>query len=358
MRLNRALEPRLLSDGEGLELKVMDLGATWLSCRVPLADGAPRDVLLDCAPGPQRPGYMGSTVGRYANRIAEGMLTRAGSQWRLVRAPGERHQLHGGPGGFHVRTFEIESLQQNRICWALRSHSGDQGFPGALTVQLEVSLPGGRTIDWRCTAQVTQASPVAVTNHAYFNLGGDKSVLGHRLQIAAHYFAPIDSDLIPLAHLRPISGTDFDFGILRVLSERWLTSEQTRLAGGYDHAFLLDPKCGDAREPAALLWSADGRLGLSISTNAPALQVYTGQHLGGIADARGEPLPPSAGIALEPGFLPNSPNRSDWPQASCWLEPGQIYEHRIRYRFIDSMGLDNRCHSAPDSESASEPSLP
>ncbi len=334
--LRAALAPRLIRDGEGLELTVMDLGATWLSCRVPQAGGPTREVLIGCAHAAERPGYIGSTIGRYANRIAEGLLRRNGRSWRLLTATGQRHQLHGGPGGFHTRIWRLERLEPHRVEWTLRSPAGDQGFPGTLEARLSLTLPGGGIIDWRCEAQVSEPCPVAITNHAYFNLNGAAGdALDQRLRIKAHHFAPVDEALIPLGPLGDTAGSDFDFRQLQRLSNRWLQSPQQRIVGGYDHGFLLDGGCANARVVAELE-SADARLRLEISTDSPSLQLYTGQHLAGIPSATGEPLPACAGIALEPGFLPDSPNRPQWPQPSCWLAPGSLYRHLIGYRFSSS----------------------
>lgn len=327
------LRPRLISDLSGMQLTVMDRGATWLSCRVPLADGRHREVLLDCATRAQRAGFMGATIGRYANRIAGGRIRRDTRNWALSVGPNERHQLHGGPGGFHTRDWHLLEHQSDRIRWELVSSDGDQGFPGAMKVCLSIRLPGAGVIDWICRATVSDWCPIAITNHAYFNLDGQGRVLDHRMTIAANLFAPIDSELIPLKRLQPMAGSDFDFSNGMRLSTRWLDSHQQRLAGGYDHGFLLQRECASGQTPAALLESSDGVLSLEISTTAPALQVYTGQHLQGVLDANGARLPACAGIALEPGFIADSPNRVEWPQPSCWVAPNQTYEHRIRYSF-------------------------
>jgi len=327
------LRPRLLGDPSGMQLTVMDRGATWLSCRVPLADGSHREVLLDCATRAPRSGFMGATIGRYANRIARGRISRNERSWALSLGPNERHQLHGGPGGFHTRDWHLLEHRSDRIRWELVSPEGDQGFPGVMKVSLSIQLSGEGVIDWICRATVSESCPIAITNHAYFNLDGHGRVLDHRLMIAASHFAPIDAELIPLTRLRPTANSDFDFSTATRLSARWLDSDQQLLAGGYDHGFLLERQCGPGLAPAALLESSDGALSMEISTTAPALQVYTGQHLEGVLDAKGARLPACAGVALEPGFIADSPNRAAWPQPSCWVAPNQTYEHKIRYSF-------------------------
>lgn len=334
-----ALQERRLQGADGIELTVMDLGASWLSCKVPLG-GQQREVLLGCADRVARPGYIGATVGRYANRIAHGELARGNQQWPLACAPGERHQLHGGPGGMHAQPWRAEQTSRTAIRWTLESAALDQGFPGALTATLELQLPGDGSILWHCRATVSDWCPVAITSHAYFNLDGPGSdILGHRLQLAASRYAPVDAALIPLGPLADTTGTDFDFAQPTRIGARWRASAQQRLAGGYDHGWLLGPECQDGASPAARLWSSDQRLELQLFTSAPALQVYAGQHLAGVPAADGAALPACAGIALEPGFLADSPHRPQWPQPSCWIAPGACYEHSIRWRFV----ADPRC---------------
>ncbi|HYF21213.1 MAG TPA: galactose-1-epimerase [Ramlibacter sp.] len=311
---------RRLSDGRGLEALFTDVGATWRSCRLRLADGSWRELLLDAEQLEPRPAYIGSTIGRYANRIANGRLERDGRAWQLRVAPGQRHQLHGGPGGFHARAWTCTAQAPGRIAWQLQSPEGDQGFPGALDVTLEVRIPEPGCIEWRCAATATAWSPFAPTCHAYFNLDGGGDVLAHRLQVAADRYAPVDEELIPLGPLAAVDGTTVDFREERVIGPNC------------DHGLLLRP----GAPWAARLCSGDGRVGTSITTNAPALQVYAGRHLAGIARSQrtgGGTMPACAGVALEPGWLPDSPNRPQWPQPSCWLGPGERRELFIRYRF-------------------------
>jgi aldose 1-epimerase len=317
------LHPRAIGSGEGLELAFSDLGATWRSCRLRLGDGRWREVLLDSEILEPRPGFMGSTIGRYANRIARGSLARNGREWLLARAPGECHQLHGGPRGFHVRKWECFRQSADSLAWVLHSPHGDQGFPGALDVTLTMTVVDTLSLEWRCRATATAACPVALTNHAYFNLDAAATVLGHRLRVVADRYSQVDPSLIPIGQPASVDGTDFDFRATGRLADRWKTSAQQRLAGGFDHGFLLNPQCSQLRSVAASLEGGDGRVRLDISTTYPALQVYTGQNL----------EKPCTGIALEPGFLADSPNHPEWPQPSCWLEPGEEFEHVIRYAF-------------------------
>ncbi len=333
---------RLASPGGGLALAIAARGATWLSCEVGLGGGRKRQVILQRASIDDASGdraYLGATVGRYANRIAGGRIAREGREWQLALAPGQPHHLHGGPQGFHTRVWDVAQVSATEARFTLHSPAGDQGYPGALDVEVRYRLVGERTIDMETCATASEATPVALTNHAYFNLEGDaQDIRGHRLQVAASHFAPVDEALIPTAPPAAVEGTTLDFRRPRPVGQDWLGDAQQRIAGGIDHALLLDAGCAGAQQAAAHLVSWSGDLRLSIATTLPALQVYTGQYLDGIAAAGGRTLGACAGIALEPGYLPDSPNHPEWPQASCWVEAGQTVRQRIRYVFAAEAG--------------------
>lgn len=140
---------------------------------------------------------------------------------------------------------------------------------------------------------------------------------------------PVDEALIPLGALAIVRDTGFDFRRGHALGLDWLCDAQQALAKGYDHAFLLNDQCRDLRAPAAVLSSADGAVTMELRTTLPALQLYAGQLLE-------PPYRPCSGLALEPQFLPDSPNHPEWPQPSRWLEPGQVYSHRIHCHFVRS----------------------
>jgi len=321
----------------GVALSLSTRGATWLACDVPLPDGSRREVILprtEEGDAGARSAFLGSTVGRYANRIANALIARGGRQWPLVTGPGERHQLHGGPHGFDKRAWQLLSHTDSAVQLGLISEDGDQGYPGRLEVQLTYRLDGPMAIEMETLAQVSQPCPVCITNHAYFNLDGRiGDVRQHRLQISAQQWLPTDAELIPLGPLAEVQGTGFDFRAPKAIAQDWLCDEQQRQASGYDHAFLLDEACHDMRAPALQLTSADGRLAMQMHTTLPALQFYGGQLLKDAFTPAGKPLPPCAGIALEPEFLPDSPNHPEWPQPSCWLLPGQTYRQLIRWSF-------------------------
>ncbi|MGL4206907.1 MAG: galactose-1-epimerase [Aeromonadaceae bacterium] len=333
-------EPRLirLQNHNGMQLTLMDWGATWLSCLVPLSTGERREVLLGCRQAEhysQQQVYLGATVGRYANRIAKGHLPYPGGD-RQLSTNQAGNTLHGGAVGFDKRRWQIAEQSATHVCFTLISPDGDQGFPGELTLWVSYHLDEANRVRIQMQAKSDALTPVNLTNHAYFNLDGKPAegqgwdVRQHRLRLKASQMVPTDESGIPLGTLYSVAGTGFDFQQSKRLSQDFLQDPQQQQAKGYDHSYLLESNADDV---AAELVASDESLRLQLSTSLPGLQLYTGNYLAGTPDRQGGHYPDYAGVALEPQFLPDSPHHA-WPQPSCWLAPGQSYQHWIDYRFI------------------------
>ncbi len=333
--------PQLVSlqHSSGLCLDLMDIGAAWLSCRVPLSQSHTREVILGCATladYSKQNAYLGAMIGRVANRIANARFVRNGVTTILSTAT-PPHQLHGGPVGFDKRIWTIQAQSATHVRFQLVSADGDQGFPGELTVTLDVTLSGPAQITLDITATTTRETPISISQHAYFNLDevhGD--VRQHHLQINAAHFLQVDAALIPLGYLTSLDEAQyylFDFRHSKMIATHLMCEQLLQRAGSFDHAFLLPQQDRYDCQQAATLTSNDGILSMTLSSTMPALHLYTGQFLEGVKARDGSVYRAFNGVALEPSFLPNSSNHSEWPQPSCWLLPEQIYRHRMRYDF-------------------------
>ncbi|NTX68775.1 galactose-1-epimerase [Lelliottia amnigena] len=325
-----------LRNSAGMVVTVMDWGATLLSARVPMPDGSVRETLLGCASPEQyvnQAAYLGASVGRYANRIAKSRFTLDGTEYALLPSQGE-NQLHGGPEGFDKRRWRIVQQNDCEVLFALESADGDQGFPGHLSASAKFTLTEDNRISIEYRATVDKPCPVNMTNHAYFNLDGDQSdVRQHKLQLLADAWLPVNEMGIPFEGLKAVAGTSFDFRTPKTIAKEFLSDDYQRKVKGYDHAFLLQAK-GDVSQPAAQVWSADEKLQMTVFTNAPALQFYSGNYLGGTpARERGD-YSDWQGLALESEFLPDSPNHPEFPQPDCILRPGSEYVSLTEYQFI------------------------
>ncbi|HHQ6553673.1 TPA: galactose-1-epimerase [Serratia fonticola] len=326
-----------LRNAAGMTVTFMDWGATWLSAVLPLKSGEQRELLLGCQT-PQdylhQGAYLGATVGRYANRIAHASLNIDGKPHPLIANQGE-HQLHGGPNGFHARRWQIMKQDEQQVIFQLHSPDGDQGFPGNLDVTLTYRLTADHRLEIEYQAQTDRACPVNLTNHAYFNLdGAGHDARQQRLQLFADRYLPVDGDGIPSADLTAVAGTGMDFRQPKTLQQDLLRDRDQQRVKGYDHAYLLHDTCHGLASPAAHLWSADGKVAMTVFTTAPALQLYSGNYLGGTPARDGGSYQNYAGVALESEFLPDSPNHPEWPQPDCWLQPGQRYQSATHYQLI------------------------
>jgi len=326
-----------LQNQAGLRIQVMDEGATWLSCVVPLPDGTRRELLLGCADAAAyraQTAYLGAIVGRYANRIDAARFTLDGHEHRLQANEGV-NQLHGGAGGFDRCRWTVAAASAQEAVFTLVSPDGDQGFPGEVHATVRYTLGDDLSLTMAFEASTTRACPVCFTSHAYFNLdGGDPGapdVRGQTLQLRAAHYLPVRDDLIPTGERAPVEGTGFDFRQPRRIGEFLHHDAQQRASKGYDHCWWLDDECAEGRLPAAELQSADGRVTMQLSTDLPALQFYSGNYLAG-TPARTGVYGVHGGLALEPQFAPDSPNHPEWPD--CILRPGQVYRRFVRLRFV------------------------
>lgn len=319
-----------------LTVAVLTYGAVLQSVRVPDRDGAVADVVLgydDLAGYLADTSFHGAVVGRFGNRIAGGRFTLDGTEHVLPQNHGTS-TLHGGPGGFHAQVWDA-SEQADGVRLRLVSPDGREGFPGTVEVEVTVTLgPGGLRWDYRAT---TDAPTVLnLTNHAYWNLGGTGAgtVEDHVLRLASSRYVPVDEGLLPLADLTPVDGTPFDFRQPRRVGGRLREAEPQLLrAQGYDHCLLLDTWQGSVAatreaegglpEVAQVHDPATGR-SLTLRTDQPGVQLYSGNFLDGTVVGRGGvTFRQGDGMCLETEHLPDSPNRPDFP--STVLRPGEEY---------------------------------
>lgn len=324
-----------LRNANGVVVTLMDWGATLLSARIPMKDGSVREALLGCASPQQyteQAAFLGASIGRYANRIANSRYTLDGQTVELAPSQG-KNQLHGGPEGFDKRRWAIASQNPTEAVFTLTSPDGDQGYPGELQATAIYRLTEDNRISIEYRATVDKACPVNLTNHVYFNLDGDQTdVRNHKLQLLADAYLPVDESGIPYDGLKDVANTSFDFREPKTVAQDFLSDDDQKKVKGYDHAFLLQAK-GDATQPVGHVWSQDEKLQMTVYTSAPAIQFYSGNYLDGTLSRSPQPYAAWQGLALESEFLPDSPNHPEWPQPDCVLRPGEEYVSLTEYQF-------------------------
>ena len=324
-----------LRNANGVVVTLMDWGATLLSARIPMKDGSVREALLGCASPEQyteQAAFLGASIGRYANRIANSSYTLDGKTVELAPSQGQ-HQLHGGPEGFDKRRWAIASQNPTEAVFILTSPDGDQGYSGELQAKATYRLTEDNRISIEYRASVDKACPVNLTNHVYFNLDGNQTdVRNHKLQLLADAYLPVDESGIPHDGLKDVANTSFDFREPKTVAQDFLSDDDQKKVKGYDHAFLLQAK-GDASKVVANVWSEDEKLQMAVYTSAPAIQFYSGNYLDGTLSRSPQPYAAWQGLALESEFLPDSPNHPEWPQPDCVLLPGEEYVSLPEYQF-------------------------
>jgi aldose 1-epimerase len=322
-----------------LEADLTSYGATILALRAPDSAGHPDNVVLALSNldalvqnhRSQAPFFFGSTIGRYANRIANARFTLNGKQYTLPQNNCS-HCLHGGPNGFYNVVWHAQP-SDNSVLFRYLSKDGDEGFPGTLQTTVCFTLSGvDLQIDY--LASTDKPTVINLTNHAYFNLSGAGrgSILDHHLKLFASHFTPVDAQTIPTGELRPVVATAFDFRKSTPIGARIRDNdEQLHLTNGYDHNFVIDGFPVQLKPAAELFDPSSGRV-LEVLTTEPAIQFYSGNHLDGTARGKaGEPYTKHSGLCLETQHFPDSPNRADFP--STVLHPGQTFRSTTIYRF-------------------------
>lgn len=319
-----------------LRVGVVSYGATLARVELVDAQGEGIDVALgfDTLTAYEAArGHVGGIVGRYANRIAGARFALDGAEVALVANEG-RHQLHGGPVGFDRRVWHGTPLPGGApgVVFELASEDGDQGFPGRLACRARYEVVGECELSLVLDAETDRATPVSLTQHGYWNLGGpgSGSALDHVLEIAADRYLPVDAEHLPAGPLRDVSGTPFDFRRARRLDPGpELAHPELAPFGGYDHPFALRGGEGALRPAARALHPRSGRA-LALATTAPCLQLYGGQFLPVGEGKRGWRHGPSAGFCLEPQRFPDAPNRPELGPSI--LRPGERHRQETRYR--------------------------
>jgi aldose 1-epimerase len=330
----RSVELYTLTNARGLVVRVMTYGATLIAVEAPDRAGRFANVTLyldrweDYLAGHPS---LGSTVGRYANRIAHARFVIDGREFKISENS-PPHHIHGGRNGFSKLVWEARPLRDKDsvgVELSLTSPDGDEGYPGTLKVRALYRLNNAGELTMEYFAETDRPTHVNLTNHAYWNLGGAGSgdVLDHLLTLQAGRYLPSDERKIPTGELAPVKGTPMDFTRPRAVGERIKEAP----GGGYDHCYVINhQKPGDLALTARVEDPQSGRV-MEVLTTQPGVQFYTGNYLTAKLQAGGRPYGPHHGLCLETQGFPDSPNKPHFP--STLLRPGQRYHHVTVHRF-------------------------
>lgn len=273
--------------------------------------------------------YFGAIIGRYANRIANGLFSIEGKTFHLPKN-NFNNTLHGGIKGFDKKIWNVKSARDDHSIKLVLSHispDGEEGFPGKLETEVVYELNENNELVINYHAVTDQTTHINLTNHTYFNLCACKNdILDHYIQIDAEQYTEVDDQCIPTGRFINVDGTNMDFRKLRQIRP----GIDNNRGSGYDHNFVLNSFNGQNRRVAEAYHRDSGRR-LEVFSSEPGLQLYTANALDGSLENKGIRFNKYTGFCFETQHFPDSPNQPGFP--STLLCPGEIYKSTTIYKF-------------------------
>lgn len=330
-----------ISNKNGISVSVTSFGAKIVEIFTPDKNGRFADIALGYSSvadyaKPKDERFFGATVGRYANRIANGKFTLDGRTYTLPQNNG-KNCLHGGLKGLDMKVWDAVQTSEASVTFTCFSPDGEEGFPGNLHVSVRYSLTEDNALLIEYAAFADARTPVNITHHTFFNLcgAGAKSIAKHILTINADSYTPIDKTLIPTGKIASVKNTPLDFRTPHAIGERIdAPFEQLEFGNGYDHNWVLnrrDKTLKTLEFAARVVEPASGRT-LEVYTTQPGMQFYAGNFLEGKKQCKsGKKYPRRSAFALETQHFPDSPNKPQFP--STILNPKDAYIHVCEYKF-------------------------
>ncbi|PJJ84307.1 aldose epimerase family protein [Mucilaginibacter auburnensis] len=327
-----------LVNKNGMQVAITNYGGRIVSLLVKDKTGAFKDVVLgyDNVKTYQKRGepYFGALIGRYGNRIGKAKFSLNGKEYNLEKNDGA-NSLHGGAHGYWMQVWDAKLINKTTLELTYLSKDGEAGYPGNLNVKVVYTLTDNDEVKIDYSATTDQATPVNLTNHAYFNLNGagDSTILNNELRIAADNITPVDNTLIPTGKITPVKGTAFDFTSFKAIGKEIgnADDEQLKFGKGYDHNFVLNKHT--LKDAIATVKSPVTGIVMDVYTEEPAIQFYSGNFLDGRSkDGKGGvAYPLRSALCLETQHYPDSPNKPEFP--STTLNPGKTYKTTTIYKF-------------------------
>lgn len=333
----KAVEVYTLTNEAGHSVKFLSYGGVITEINVPDRNGNLDSVVLgfdNLADYEAKSPFFGGLIGRYANRIAAGKFNLDGKDYTLNLNNGA-NTLHGGTKGYDKVVWTVKALEGASAELTYHSPDGEEGYPGNLDVRVVYTWTDEDELKIEYWATTDAPTVVNLTSHSYFNLGGDGSgsIEDDILTIYADAYTPYDGGGIPFGEIAPVADTPFDFRTAVPIGKRIRSNHQQMINGrGYDHNWVINGGGAGSVVPAAVLYNGDTGRGMTISSDQPGLQFYTGNFLDGSTyGAAGKEYRQGDGLCLEPQHFPDSPNHDNF--ASTRLNPGDTYHTVTVHKF-------------------------
>jgi aldose 1-epimerase len=328
-----------LTNKSGATLKVINFGAVVTSLTVPDRNGKFEDVVsgYDSLQGYMNDKcFFGAIVGRYGNRIGKGQFSLEGKKYQVTVNDGENH-LHGGKIGFNKVLWTAKTVQDSAgpsLQLTYVSPDGEEGYPGTVTLSVTYTLTDKNELRIVYEGTTDKTTVLNPTHHSYFNLSGsfNNTILDHLLTIEADTITPVDKGLITTGKYLDVTNTPMDFRTPTSIGARINDQfEQLIFGKGYDHNWVIrNYTKGKVRKAAELYEQKSGRL-MTVYTDQPGVQFYSGNFLDGTAKGKGVSYQLRTGVCLEAQCYPDSPNKPEFPLVT--LRPGEVYHQTTIYQF-------------------------
>ena len=333
---NNTLKEYELVNALGTTLGICNYGAAITKSCVTDKNGQQKDVVLgfkDLDDYKKNDCFLGVTVGRYDNRIANAKFELEGVTYKL-NPNNSNNSLHGGKKGFHHQFWNLESIEKNKLQLSYFSPDLEEGFPGNLQVSVQFELTDLNEIIINYTARTDKTTVINLTNHAYFNLNGESSgtCTNHLLQINADFITPINNSGIPNGQLMEVGNNPFDFRQAKtIIKDIDAFNKQLLFGSGYDHNFVLNNYDASLQLAATAIGDLSG-IKLEVFTTEPGLQLYTANFLtDDTLGKSGKPNTYRTGFCLESQHFPDSPNRPNFP--TTVIQRGKVFKSTTVYKF-------------------------
>ena len=323
-----------------LTMQVTNFGARVVSLWMPDRTGKMADIVLgyeniDRYINNTGERFLGSVVGRVANRIGGGKFTLNGVEYTTPQN-NNGQTLHGGLKGLDMVVWNVEEINENSIRFCYTAADGLDGFPGNLTIVMDYILTENNEFKVTYSAKTDKSTPVNISHHSFFNLKGEAggTITDHILQIDADYITPTDEYLIPTGELLAVEGTAFDFRTAHAIGDMIdVDNEQLKNGRGYDMNWVLNRENNGEVVKVMSIYEPQSGRGFEVYTDQIALQFYSGNFFDGSYNGKyDKPLAFRESVVFETQKYPDAVNQKSFP--SVILNPGEEYSHTCIYKFI------------------------
>ena len=321
-----------LSNRNGYEVDILTYGGRITRIWAPDKNGNFDDLIVGCATPEAYYGknpYFGATIGRYGNRI-EGAKFRLNGEEYSIEANEKENTLHGGYSSNFDRVIWTANIDSDKLVLSHISPDGAGGFPGELKVNVTFSLSDDNELKIEYFATSNKDTVCNLTNHSYFNIGGQDTVLEHELMIKSRRVTKIDKNLIPHGEYEEIDGTPYSFyPAKKIGKDVFADAEMIKACNGFDFNYCIERETERDLELCASVYDPETGRQMDCYTTLPGVQLYTACYTGGFKGKK--EYVNHCALCLETQKYPNSPNCPQYP--STLLKTGEEYYEVTVYKF-------------------------